>query len=253
MVSLLLKMKDIASNAALVVTASAPELWLWGGITLVFAALGRLVRGVTNSGAVAGAIVCFALLIGTGWSGFAALCSVFLVTWMATRFGHARKQVLGTAEASAGRTAAQVFANLGVAAGCAIIFAVNARVSLKLAVGAALCEAAADTVSSEVGQAIGGTPRLVTNWHKVKPGSNGAVTITGTIAGVLAVIVVAAVYGLLGRSGWHGVTICAGAGIAGTIADSLLGATIERKGFVGNNAVNLVSTFIAATIGFALG
>lgn len=245
-------MKDLSDSSALVVAASAANLGLFAGTTLVFAAFGRLVRGVTNSGAVAGAIVCFALLTGTGWNGFAALCTVFLVTWIATRMGYSRKQALGTAEARTGRTAAQVFANLGVAAGCAILLAMNSRIGLRLAVGAALCEAAADTVSSEIGQASGGTPRLITSWHNVKPGSNGAITFMGTSAGVMAATVVAAVYELPGRGSWHEMAICAGAGIAGTFADSLLGATVERKGFAGNNMVNLASTLIAATVAFWL-
>lgn len=243
-------MNELSDIFAIVTRPDSPKLWLAAGVTLLFASFGRLVRGVTNSGAAAGAVVCFALLSGTGWSGFAALCTVFMVTWAATRFGYARKQALGTAEPRTGRTAAQVFANLGVAAICAILLAVRSGWAIRLAVGAALCEAAADTVSSEIGQAIGGVPRLITTWQKMKSGSNGAITLAGTLTGVGAAILVGIVYGYFVPKHWHTAAVCAGSGIAGTLADSLLGATIEHKGIAGNNGVNFLSTLIAAAIAF---
>ena len=231
--------------------SAAPKLWLAAGITLVFAGFGRLVRGVTNSGALAGAMVCFGLLLGSGWGGFAALVTVFLLTWTATRFGYARKQVIGIAEARSGRNAGQVLANLGVAACAAILLAVSSRYRFALAVGAALCEAAADTVSSEVGQADGGKPRLITNWRRVESGTDGAITAAGTMAGCLAAVTVAAFYSWLARGSVYEALVCAGAGIAGTIADSLLGATVEGRGGIGNNTVNFLSTLIAAGIAYS--
>src|SRR3954454_21754497 len=94
----------------------------FAALTLVFALLGRIVRGVTTGGAVAGAAVCFALLWVAGLAGFAGLLTVFVLTWIATRFGYKHKQRLGTAEAQTGRNALQVLANLGTSAGCAILY-----------------------------------------------------------------------------------------------------------------------------------
>lgn len=245
-------MKHLLDSIAVLTVLSPPRLWVSAGVTLLFAAFGRLVRGVTNSGAVVGAVACFAMLAGAGWAGFAALCTVFVVTWAATRFGYAHKQAMGMAETRSGRTAAQVFANLGVASTCATALALKPGIALSVAVGAALCEAAADTVSSEIGQAIGGTPLLVTTWQRVKPGSNGAITLAGTLSGAAAATLVGMVYGWFGQAPGHLIAICASAGIAGTLADSLLGATIEAKGMMGNNAVNFLSTLIAAAIAAAL-
>ncbi len=165
------------------------KLWIPALISLVFAAFGRGVRGVTTGGALAGAVVCFALLIAAGPRGFAALLMVFVLTWATTRLGYARKQSLGTAERRAGRSAAQVLANLGVAAICALLYAAAWRdYRLLIALAAALAEAAADTVSSEIGQAIGGVPHLVTNWKPFPAGTDGAITCAGTAAGVGAAI-----------------------------------------------------------------
>ena len=84
-------------------------------LTVAFTLLARVVRGVTNSGAVAGAFSCFVLYVGGGPGAFAALITVFALAWITTRLGYARKQKLGTAERREGRKASQVLANLGVA------------------------------------------------------------------------------------------------------------------------------------------
>ena len=219
------------------------KVWIPALISLIFAGFGRAVQGVTTSGAVAGCLVCFALLVGAGPAGFVALLVVFILTWTSTRLGYARKQSLGTAERRAGRNASQVLANLGVASLCALLYATAWRdPRLLIALAAALAEAAADTVSSEIGQAIGGAPRLITNWKPVPAGTDGAITLAGSAAGVAAAIAVS----LTGIVGWRSAPLCAAAGILGMAADSLLGATLERRGRLGNNAVNFSSTAIAA-------
>jgi uncharacterized protein (TIGR00297 family) len=231
----------------------AQKLALFAALTLLFAALGRIVRGVTNAGAIAGAAVCFALLWSAGVGGFVALLTVFLLTWIATRIGYGRKQHLGTAEARSGRDALQVLANLGMAAGCAVLYATfRPDPRLLIAMAAALAEAAADTVSSEIGQALGGTPRLITTWRKVAPGTDGAITLAGTLAGATAAVAVASVCVLTHIFEWKLLAVCAGAGVAGMFFDSLLGATLERRGVLGNNTVNFASTIIAAVLAFLL-
>ena len=225
------------------------KFWIPALISLIFAALGRAVRGVTTTGGIAGAIVCFTLLVAAGLRGFVALLVVFILTWVSTRVGYARKQSQGTAERRAGRNASQVFANLGVSLFCAILYPTVWRdPRLLIALCAALAEAAADTVSSEMGQAVGGVPRLITNWKPVPAGTDGALTFAGTAAGVGAAIAVS----LTGIAPWPFAPICAGAGILGMFADSLLGATLERRGIMANNAVNFSSTAIAALIAFQI-
>jgi uncharacterized protein (TIGR00297 family) len=244
----LLKMRGLTEFAAVIMEGHARNLWPFAALTITFAGLGRAVRGVTTGGALVGAVVCFALLWAAGVGGFAALLTVFVLTWISTRFGYARKQKLGTAEARAGRDAAQVLANLGVAAACALLFVTIPKAGLLVAMGAALAEAAADTVSSEIGQSAGGTPRMITNWRRAAPGTNGAITLLGSGAGVAAACTVALVCRLMGEFGSHAAIISAGAGVAGTIADSFLGATLERRRWLRNNGVNFVSTAIAAVV-----
>jgi uncharacterized protein (TIGR00297 family) len=232
---------------------SARPLWTALIVTLVFAALARWVRGVSSSGAIAGAAVCFVLYVGAGLGAFAALVSVFALTWVSTRLGYQRKRKLGTAEKLNGRTALQVLANLAVAAICSGLFAVISRNPVFLvAASAALSEAAADTVSSEVGQARSEKARLITTWEEVTAGTDGAVTWGGTLAGVAAATIVSLVSVLanLIPLRWLGVSITAA--VAGMIADSFLGALLERRNLLNNDAVNFVGTLIAASAAFLL-
>jgi uncharacterized protein (TIGR00297 family) len=225
----------------------ARPLWTALIVTLSFTALARWVRGVSFSGAIAGAGVCFLLYVGGGPGAFAALVSVFTLTWVSTRLGYQRKKKLGTAEKLDGRTALQVLANLAVAASCAGLSAVNAGSAvLLLAASAALSEAAADTVSSELGQARSEQARLITTWEEVAAGTDGGVSWAGTLAGITAATVVSLVCVLAGLIPlkWLGISITAA--IAGMIADSFLGALLERRNLLNNDAVNFLGTLIAA-------
>jgi uncharacterized protein (TIGR00297 family) len=218
-------------------------------VTVVFAALARWVRGVSFGGAIAGAAVCFLLYLGAGFGAFAALVAVFALTWISTRFGYRRKEKLGTAEKLDGRTALQVLANLAVAACCAGLSALTGRKAVFLvALSAALSEAAADTVSSELGQARSAKARLITTWEEVSAGTDGGVSWAGTVAGIAAAAVVSLVCVVTGLVPlrWLGIAIIAA--VAGMIADSLLGALLERRKLLNNDAVNFLGTLVAAGV-----
>ncbi len=242
-------MHDLARAADVVSGPSlGRQLCTAAAVTAVFTAVARWLRGVSFSGAVAGAGVCFLLYVGAGPGAFAALVSVFLLTWTTTRLGYQRKQRLGTAQHREGRTASQVLANLAVAASCAGLSAMAGKAVLLVAASAALSEAAADTVSSELGQARNEKARLITTWEEVAAGTDGGVSWSGTLAGIAAATLVSLVCRLAGLLPlrWLGSSI-AGA-VAGMIADSYLGASLERRGVLNNNWVNLVSTLVAAGV-----
>lgn len=223
------------------------------GVTVVFAALGYLIRGVSRSGAVAGAVVCFALFAAAGPGAFVALFSVFAVTWLATRMWRTRKQRLGTAEGGRGRTAAQVFANLGIASTCALLYASRGSKVFLLALTAALAEAAADTVSSEVGQASSESARLITTFEHVPAGTDGGITLGGTVAGVFAAALVGLSCTLTGLVPMRWLSVAVACGVLGMLLDSYLGAWFERRGRLNNDAVNFVGTAAAALAGGLLG
>src|SRR5262249_20976494 len=118
---------------------------------------------------------------------FLALLMVFVVTLTATRIGYERKRQLRVAEPSGGRTAAQAMANLGIAA---MIVAIAPAGWPVLAL-AALAEAAADTGSSEIGMAFPGKTILITTLRPVAPGTDGGISLVGSIAALLSAAAVA--------------------------------------------------------------
>lgn len=223
-----------------------------GAVTLAFAGVARLLRGVTRGGAVAGALVSFLLYLGTGAGAFITLIAVFIVTLGATRVGYSQKQRLGTAERGDGRTASQVLANLGVAAAAALAYLIVRDSALTLACVAALAEAAADTVSSEIGQTASASARLITTWERVPAGTDGGVSLSGTLAGTLAALLIAMVARLAGLLSWHAVVIPFVAAVAGMLFDSILGAWLERRSLLNNDSVNFLSTLTAAGIAAAI-
>jgi len=230
---------------------SAGRIALAATVTAAFAILARLVRGVSASGAVAGAIVSFILFAAAGPISFLALVAVFALTWMSTRFGYSRKKSLGTAEKHDGRTASQVFANLSVAATCALLYAWRHQPVFLVMVFATLSEAAADTVSSEIGQAGSARARLITTGEEVPAGTDGGVTLHGTLAGMMAAAVVSSV-AFAAAVPPIAIVISIGSAVIGMLADSVLGAALERRHLLNNDGVNLLGTLIAAAVSFLL-
>ncbi|MGA8109665.1 MAG: DUF92 domain-containing protein, partial [Acidobacteriaceae bacterium] len=182
--------------------------------------------------------------------------ALLLLTFAATRFGRSRKEGLGTAESRRGRRASQVAANLGVAALAGIpLSAFHAdtpwffgRAAALAALVAALAEATADTLSSELGQVLGGEPRLITTMKRVPVGTDGGISVAGTLLGCLgAAIVVATGMAVPGMTREEALAALFG-GLAGLVVDSLLGALVERRGWLNNDAVNALSTLAAALL-----
>ena len=224
-------------------------LWQALLLTLAFAGLARWLRAVSFSGALAGAAICFVLFATGGPAAFWALVTVFVLTWIATRAGYSLKQERGTAERRGGRTASQVLANLGVAGGASLLFAGSHGNELFLAAAAAaLAEAAADTVSSECGQTMSDQAWLITTGERVPAGTDGGISVAGSVAGVLAAMLVAWICHLVGLLPVGAVGIVAVSAVVGMVADSFLGAWLERRGWLNNNAVNGLSTLVAAMV-----
>ena len=233
--------------------ASTPErLAIAAGVTVGFAVLAGVLRGVNRSGALAGGLACLLLFTGGGPEAFGTLAALFAMTWVSTRLGYRRKVALGLAERREGRNGWQVLANLAIAAIACVLFGATGNRAWLMGAVAALAEAATDTVASEIGQYRRADARLITTLERVPAGTDGGVTIPGSLAGLAAgliVTLVAAVGEMLPRSQ---IWIPVASGFAGMLFDSLLGATIQRRGWVSNQAVNFFATLAAAGLAYGI-
>ncbi len=221
-------------------------------LTLLFATIAARLHFVTIGGAIAGSFLSIVIYVSAGPGGFAALGMVFALTAAATRIGYARKERLGAHEQKTGRRAMQVLANLSLAALFSLLSITLARPWLLICATAALAEAASDTVSSELGEAWADRVYLVTTFKHVALGTDGGISLAGTLAGLAASVIVAWVSYVFHVVPRYGAVLAAGAAFLGTFVDSLLGATMERRGWLNNNAVNFLSTGAAAGLAAAL-
>ena len=221
-------------------------------VTGVFAglvyALGMASRGGALGGFAVGAVI-YACL---GAQGFAILALFVVGGSVLTRLGYQSKERQGTAEGHGGRRGARnALANCGVALLCALLAALTPPSgAFATAFVAALGAAFADTAESEVGQLYSRRPRLITTLRKVPPGTDGAVSVPGTLAGLAAAGLTAFLGFWLGLVTGPGMALLVAlAAFLGTVADSLIGALAPR---LGNELTNILGTLVAATLIFFL-
>jgi uncharacterized protein (TIGR00297 family) len=169
-----------------------PIRWGWLAVNTVLALIGYMARTVDLSGTIAGWLLGDIIILGAGGSLYIALLTFFVIGTACTKFGYARKVRLGLAQEKGGRRgAAHAFANVGVAAICAIAAWRHSSL-LPLFMGiASLATAAADTAASEIGQLFGRRAFLPLTFRRVEPGTEGAISLEGTLAGVIAGLAVA--------------------------------------------------------------
>jgi len=218
------------------------------GINAAVAGLAAVLRVVRPSGALAGALL-GTVVLGFGGAGLYVLLWVFFLGGtLATRFQKAKKEAMGKAEEKGGRRGvANVLANVSVPAFCALAAGLGPHAgALHLAAAAALATALMDTVGTEVGQAFASPTVLLPDLRRVPPGTDGAVSVAGTLAGLVAAGLLAwvgAAAFVLTASGAAAVVLAA---LLGTVLESLLGRAGAPWRVSNGHVLNFVNTLAGA-------
>ncbi len=187
-------------------------------------------RGLLSSSGAVAAIVAGTLAVVAGVRWGVLLVGYFVAASLLSRWRHMQKaaSTSSVVEKRAARDAWQVWANGGVFVIAAISAAATENdVAIAAALGA-LAASMADTAATEVGTAIGGEPRSIITGQKVAIGMSGGVTVAGTLAmlGGSAVIgTITLALGFSSRAAWAALA----GGMAGALADSLLGAVVQER------------------------
>jgi uncharacterized protein (TIGR00297 family) len=234
---------------------------------LVNVALGFVVLSLRFSdlpGALLGIVLGTIVYFFAQWQGFLLFVLMVLVGSVLTKVGMKTKSALGTAEKREGkRGVANVAANLLGPALCCLAYPNGGSPIWLMAFAGAIAAALADTAGSEVGPLGSREPVLITSRKRVPHGTNGAVSSMGMWAAVGACLIIAIAAwasGFFKLVVFHGqavsiirLTIASCiviiAGLAGTLIDSVLGATIESRWTgVGKGTVNFICTVVGALV-----
>lgn len=196
------------------------------------------------------------------------LLLIFLMTaFAATRYKYALKKELEVAEPDKGRRGfSSVMANGWVPMVVAILSFPNpwldafpkdvAAVLFLTAISAA----ASDTIASELG-VLSEKVYLITTFKRVRPGINGGVSLLGTSAALSAAVYTSVVGWLVLKlaapeqlSGFplYFIMVPVLMGFLGCQIDSLLGATLENRGMLNKDRVNILSIGAATLMALAL-
>jgi uncharacterized protein (TIGR00297 family) len=173
------------------------------------------VNWLTRGGLVAACAVGAGVTWGLGWRGLLLLAVLLLSGSLLTQLTERR---------GARRTARQVLANGGVAAIAALVGSWSAAAG-------AIAAATADTWATEIGAFSPFPPRLITSGRVVTRGTSGGITVLGTLGGVAGALCMAGLASALGvgDAAPGRLAVIATAGVAGMIADSLLGASAQAR------------------------
>jgi len=187
----------------------------------VIALIAHRAGSLSRSGAIAAALVGSACTA-AGYAWGALLVIYFIASVALSRLGRARKEARTASIVAKGgaRDAFQVIANGGVFAACALLAAPIAALG-------ALAAATADTWATEIGTLYGGMPRSLLTGKAVSAGTSGGVSVAGSLAMLAGAAFTPAVAAALSLP--HVIVVATIGGIAGAMADSMLGATLQER------------------------
>jgi len=207
------------------------------GIVVAFALVAIGAKAIDKRGFLASLLVGFPILLGGGWKWFVIVATFFVLGVAFTWYRYEYKKSIGSAQEKGGtRNWPNILANGGIASLLGFAEFLGGGLLFSVLYVGAVSAAASDTVATELGLLNRSPPRLITDPRKVvSPGTSGGVSPMGFAGTLLASALIGVVAALLGvASGLQApyvVAVSVVGGLVGSVADSVAGATFQRKSF----------------------
>jgi uncharacterized protein (TIGR00297 family) len=206
-------------------------------IVVAFALIAISAKAIDRRGFLASLAVGYPILLGGGWRWFVIVATFFVLGVAFTWYRYEYKKKIGSAQEKGGtRNWPNILANGGVAALLGLGGFLGGGLAFAVLYVGAVSAAASDTVATELGLLNRAPPRLVTDLRRsVSPGTSGGVSpmgLAGTLVASALIGVVAAFLGVAsGLQPAYVVAVSVSGGVIGSLADSVAGATFQRKSF----------------------
>ena len=219
----------------------------------VLIALAQRLPLLTRAGWIHAGALGTILLGSLGWQGWLAVVLYLVLGSAVTKLGFRDKQRRGLAEARGGsRGPENVWGSAATVAALALLIGAGVEPRSVLLVGFAASFAAklADTFGSEIGKRWGRTTVLITSFRRVPPGTEGAISLEGTLASAFGSLLMSVLMLALQLiPSWPLTGLVMLIGLVATLAESLFGALVQdRYDWMSNELVNALQTSLAAVL-----
>ncbi|MCP4580371.1 MAG: DUF92 domain-containing protein [candidate division Zixibacteria bacterium] len=201
------------------------------GLSVILAAMSYRFEALSLSGAFGTTIVGM-VIFGLGGLPMAVPLLFFFISssLLSMLKSDTKLKSLKAVEKAGPRDVWQVMANGGVGTACVLIWFVTDQPIYIYLYVAAMCASTADTWATEIGTLYSANPVSIVSFKRVLSGQSGGVSVVGTAASMMGALTTAVVsYLVINDGNWHIWLICGLAGFAGSLVDSILGATIQAQ------------------------
>jgi uncharacterized protein (TIGR00297 family) len=215
---------------SLVVMDGLSQFSLAFALAILIAVISFKLKFLSLNGAV-GTFILAVIIFGVGgWKWTLPILAFFVLSSLISKIGKRKKENFDLIfEKSSTRDIYQVMANGGIAGLIAVIYQFFQNEIFYFAYLGSISAATFDTWATEIGTLFSTKPRLLTNFKRVEPGTSGAVSLKGSVGGLIGSIIIFSSAMLWVKFNFVRLLVVVLSGLFGGFVDSFLGATLQAQ------------------------